>query len=58
MHKDFKMSKSTKRMLSLLPFRDNESRHHFKRCMIEAQVSAEKSVRDNQKSKDKAQDGE
>lgn len=37
--KNFKLSKSAKRMLALLPFRDQEDRNAFKRRMIDAEAS-------------------
>jgi hypothetical protein len=39
--KNFRLSKTTKRMLALLPFRDQEDRNAFKRAMISAQLSEE-----------------
>ena len=53
MHKDFKMSKSTKRMLALMPYKDQQARSQFKRMMIEAQVAEERSKREAQRSKPK-----
>lgn len=37
--KNFKLSKSAKRMLALMPFRDEEDRNAFKRRMIDAEAS-------------------
>jgi len=34
----FRLSKTTKRMLALLPFKNDEQRHSFRHMMIEAQV--------------------
>ena len=34
------MSKTTKRMLALLPFKDQDQRSAFKNMMIDAQVAA------------------
>ena len=34
------MAKTTKRLLAMLPFRDNEQRSAFKNMMIDAQVAA------------------
>ena len=36
----FRMAKTTKRLLAMLPFRDNEQRSAFKNMMIDAQVAA------------------
>jgi alkyl sulfatase BDS1-like metallo-beta-lactamase superfamily hydrolase len=36
----FKLSKQTKRLAALLPFRDQHDRNEFKRGMIDAQLSA------------------
>jgi hypothetical protein len=36
--KNFKMAKTTKRLLTLLPFKDEEQRTAFKHAMIDAQV--------------------
>lgn len=47
--KDFKLAKSTKRMMALLPFKDQGERNSFKRGMIDAQAAAEKASRDNQR---------
>jgi hypothetical protein len=38
--KNFRMAKTTKRMLSLLPFKDQDQRTAFKHAMIDAQVAA------------------
>ena len=38
--KNFKMAKTTKRMLAMLPFKDQEQRSAFKNMMIDAQVAA------------------
>ena len=35
--KNFKLSKTTKRMLALMPFRNQEDRNNFKRRMIDAE---------------------
>lgn len=47
--KNFKMSKTTKRMLALMPFRDQEDRNSFKRAMISAQLSEEAARRQSLK---------
>jgi hypothetical protein len=36
--KTFKMAKTTKRLLTLLPYKDEEQRIAFKHAMIDAQV--------------------
>ena len=41
----FKMSKTTKRMLALFPFRSSSEMYHFKRQMISSQLIAEQSQR-------------
>lgn len=56
MHKDYRMSASTKRMLALMPFKDNHARSQFKRMMIEAEVVAERSRKEALKSKSKDRD--
>jgi hypothetical protein len=38
--KNFRMAKTTKRMLAMLPFKDQEQRAAFKNMMIDAQVAA------------------
>lgn len=37
------MSKTTKRMLALMPFKTEESRNHFKKLMIQAELSERES---------------
>ena len=37
--KNFRLSKTTKRMMALMPFRNQEDRNNFKRRMIDAEVS-------------------
>lgn len=49
--KDFRMTKETKRMLALMPFKTNEDRNNFKRAMIDAQATEERVARDNQRGK-------
>lgn len=39
--KNFRLAKSTKAMMALLPFRDQEDRNGYKRGMIQAQLAAE-----------------
>ena len=56
MHKDYKMTKQTKRMLALMPCKDKEMRSQFKRMMIEAEVAAERSRRGALKSKTRDKD--
>lgn len=43
--KNFRMAKTTKTLLALLPFKDQEQRNAFKRGMIDAQLSSEKAAR-------------
>jgi hypothetical protein len=38
--KNFKMAKTTKRLLTLLPFKDQDQRIAFKHAMIDAQIAA------------------
>ena len=38
--KNFKLSKTTKRMMALGKFKSNEDRNNFKRAMIEAEATA------------------
>ena len=47
--KNFKMSKTTKRMLALMPFRDQADRNDFKRAMIGAQLAEEAAKRQSLK---------
>ena len=56
MHKDYRMTKQTKRMLALMPYKDKEMRSQFKRMMIEAEVAAERSRREALKSKTRDKD--
>jgi len=49
--KDFRLSKEAKRMLALMPFKSNEDRNNFKRAMIDAEATAERISRDNQRGK-------
>ena len=53
MHKDFKMKKQTKHLLALGHFKSEENRAHFKRMMIDAQVTEERVQRNNTKAKEK-----
>lgn len=55
-NKDFRMSKETKRMMALFGFKTEQDRSNFKNAMIDAQLTAEKSRRDNQRGR--AKDGE
>jgi hypothetical protein len=48
----FKMSKTTKRMLSLFPFSSVGSKNQFKRQMITSQLTAELAQRTSAKVKD------
>ena len=48
-NKSFRMYKTTKRELALMPFRDAEHRAHFRRSMIEAQVAAQTIVKREKK---------
>lgn len=48
-NKDFKMSKETKRLMAALKFKDETARSDFKKAMIDAQLTSEKSRRDNQR---------
>ena len=43
--KNFRLSKTTKRMLALMPFNNQEERNNFKRAMISAQLSEETAKR-------------
>jgi len=45
----FKMCKLTKRMLSLFPFKSQESKNHFKKHMIMAQILAEQAIHSSNK---------
>lgn len=49
--KDFRMSKQTKRLMALLPFKTQEERSSFKRGMIDAQLTEEKAKRESQRGK-------
>lgn len=51
--KDFRMSKQTKRLMALLPFKTQEERSSFKRGMIDAQLTEEKAKRESQRGKPK-----
>lgn len=53
MHKDFKLSRETKRILALGKFRNDHERGAWKRAMIDAQVTAEKFKRDSQRGRTK-----
>lgn len=53
MHKDFKLSKETKRILALGKFKSDHERGAWKRAMIEAQLVSEKFKRDSQRGKPK-----
>jgi hypothetical protein len=39
--KTFNLSKRTKTMMALMPFKDQETRNAFKRMMIDAQLCSE-----------------
>lgn len=52
--KTFRMSKATKTRIALGKFHTTDSRHSFKRAMIDAQLSAESSRRAALKSKDRS----
>jgi hypothetical protein len=43
--KNFRMAKTTKTLLAMLPFKNQEDRNHFKRAMIDAQLASEKAAR-------------
>jgi hypothetical protein len=43
--KNFRMSKTTKTLLALLPFKNQEQRNDFKRAMVQAQLASEKASR-------------
>jgi hypothetical protein len=51
--KDFRMSKQTKRFMALLPFKTQEERGSFKRGMIDAQLTEEKTKKESQRGKPK-----
>lgn len=51
--KNFRMSKTTKRMLALMKGPDS-ARHHFRHMMIDAQLSEEAAKRAALKSKDRS----
>lgn len=53
--KNFKMKKSTKVMLALMKGASSDQRHHFRRMMIDAQLSEESARRASLKSKDMSQ---
>lgn len=48
-NKDFRMSKETKRLMALLSFKNEQSRSDFKKGMIDAQLTEEKSRKDSQR---------
>lgn len=56
--KNFKMKSSTKTLLAVGKFRSPEDRAHFKRMMIDAQLSGETARRAALKSKDNSKDFE
>jgi hypothetical protein len=43
--KNFRMAKTTKTLMALLPFKNQEDRNSFKRAMIDAQLAAEAAAR-------------
>ena len=49
--KNFKLSKTAKRMLALMRFKDKHDRGSFKRLMIEAEVTYARAKHANAKSK-------
>jgi len=49
--KNFRLAKTTKTMMALLPFRDQEDRNGFKRGMVQAQLAAEAAAKASLKSK-------
>lgn len=51
--KDFKMKSSTKALLALGKFKNEQDRSSFRRAMVQAQLSEEKASRDNQRGKPK-----
>ena len=44
--KNFRMAKTTKTLMALLPFKNQEDRNSFKRAMIDAQLAAEAATTD------------
>lgn len=49
--KNFRLSKTSKRMLALMQFKDEHDRGAFKRLMIEAEVAQARAKHANAKSK-------
>lgn len=49
--KNFRLAKTTKTMMALLPFRNQEDRNGFKRGMIQAQLAAEAAAKMSLKGK-------
>lgn len=49
--KNFRLAKTSKAMMALLPFRDQTDRNGFKRGMIQAQLAAEAAAKASLKSK-------
>jgi len=54
--KNFRLSKRTKTLLALLPFKDQEERNIFKRQMIHAEWSAERAKIANARAKGSKED--
>lgn len=51
MHKDYKMSKALKTMLALGRFKSKEDRSLFKRSMIIAEATAERSKKESSRNR-------
>ena len=49
--KNFRLSKTSKRMLALMPFKDEHERGSFKRLMIEAELAQARAKHANAKAK-------
>lgn len=47
MHKDFKMKKQTKKLLALGHFSSAENRAHYRKMMIDAQITEERFQKNN-----------
>lgn len=52
-NKDFRMKSTTKTLLALGKFKNEEDRAGFRRAMVQAQLAEEKASRDNQRGKQK-----
>lgn len=51
--KDFKMKSTTKTILALGKFKNEQDRASFRRAMVDAQLAEEKASRDNQRGRQK-----